>query len=368
MGTFAVGLAEFVIAGLLPDVARDLSVSGGTAGLLVTTYAIGVIVGALVVTTALSRFPPKAAAVGLIVVFAGGNLLSALGPDFGLVLAGRVVAGIAQGAYLGIGVMAAVSLVEKSRQGRAIAVMLTGLTLANVVGVPFGTVVGQHLGWRTTFGVIVALAVASMLAIIVLVPHVAPTPTRSFADLRQLRNRQALLSMAVATLGFGGVFGIFTYIAFTLTRVTGYSSGAVPWLLALFGVGLVVGNVSGGRLADRALDATLTVALAGLLIVQVVFGLIASAEIGAAIALGLMGMFGFAASPGYVRRVMRSAPAAGAIASGATVAAVNLGNALGSWISGLAISDGLGYVSPIWIGAGSTGLALLLLAYAMWAP
>jgi DHA1 family inner membrane transport protein len=199
----------------------------------------------------------------------------------------------------------------------------------------------------------------------VLVPQVAPAPTRSLADLRQLLNRQALLSLAVATLGFGGMFGTFTYLAFTLTRVTGYSSGAVPWLLLLFGVGLVIGNALGGRLADRALDATLAAALVGLLIVQVVFGLVASSEVGAAIAVVLMGMFGFAAVPGYQRRVMRSAVAAGAIASGANVAAVNLGNALGSWIGGLAISEGLGYVSPIWIGAVATGLALALLAVAM---
>lgn len=366
LASFALGLAEFVIAGLLPSVSRDLSVSGGTAGLLVTTYAIGVIVGALVVTTALSRIRPKTALIGLVAVFAGANLLCALGPDFGIVLIARVIAGTAHGAYFGIGVVVAVSLVEESRQGRAIAVMLTGLTLANVLGVPLGTLVGQHFGWRVTFGVIVALAVAAMLAIIVLVPQVAPAPTRSLADLRQLLNRQALLSMAVATLGFGGMFGIFTYLAFTLTRVTGYASSTVPWLLLLFGVGLVIGNALGGRLADRALDATLAAALLGLLIVQVAFGLVASSKIGAAVAIILMGMFGFAAAPGYQRRVMRSAVAAGAIASGAPVAAVNLGNALGSWISGFAISDGLGYVSPIWIGAVATALALILLAVAAW--
>jgi DHA1 family inner membrane transport protein len=365
LASFALGTAEFVIAGLLPNVAHDLSVSSGTAGLLVTTYAIGVIVGALVVTTALSRYPPKKAVVGLVAVFAGANLLSAVGPDFGIVLAARVIAGIAHGGFFGIGVVVAVSLVEESRKGRAIAVMLTGLTLANVLGVLFGTLVGQHFGWRTTFGAVVALAIASMLAILLLVPQVAPAPTRSLADLRNLINRQAVLSMGIATLGFGGMFGIFTYLAFTLTRVSGYSIGAVPWLLALFGVGLVVGNLVGGRLVDRWLDATLAVALVGLLIVQVVFGLTASSKVGAAIALGLMGMFGFAAVPGYQRRVMRAAPAAGAIASGANVAAINVGNALGSWVGGLAISAGLGYVSPIWVGAGSTVIAVILLAFAI---
>lgn len=368
MASFALGLAEFVIAGLLPNVARNLSVSGGTAGLLVTTYAIGIIAGALVVTTALSRVPPKTALIGLVAVFAGGNLLSALGPDFGLVLAGRILAGVAHGAYFGIGVVVAVSLVEESRQARAIAIMLTGLTLANVLGVPFGTLVGQHFGWRTTFGAIVAIAVAAMLAIILLVPRAGPGPAGSLADLRQLLNRQTLLSLAVATLGFGGMFGAFTYIAYTLTKVTGYPSDAVPWLLVLFGVGLVIGNVLGGYLADRALDATVAFALAGLLIVQVVFGLVASQQVGAAITLSLMGMFGFAAAPGYQRRVMRSAAAAGAIASGANVAALNLGNALGSWLGGVAISAGLGYTSPIWIGAVPSGLALILLAVAIRSP
>jgi len=225
--------------------------------------------------------------------------------------------------------------------------------------------VGQHFGWRITFGAVVALAIASMVAIILLVPQVAPAPTRSLADLRNLVNKQALLSMGVATLGFGGMFGMFTYLAFTLTRVSGYSMGAVPWLLALFGVGLVVGNLLGGRLADRWLDATLAGSLAGLLIVLVLFGMTASSKVATAIAIGLIGMFGFAAAPGYQRRVMLSAPAAGAIASGASVAAINVGNALGSYIGGLAISAGLGYVSPIWIGAGFTGLALILLAFAI---
>ena len=364
LASFALGLSEFVIAGLLPSVARDLSVSGGTAGLLVTTYAIGVIAGALAVTAALSRVPPKTALIGLVAVFAAGNLLSALGPDFGLVLTGRVLAGIAHGAYFGIGVVVAVSLVDESRRARAIAVMLTGLTLANVLGVPFGTLVGDHFGWRATFGAIVAIAAASMLAITLLVPRAGPGPAGSLAGWRQLLNRQTLLSLAVAALGFGGIFGAFTYIAYTLTTVTGYSSGAVPWLLVLFGVGLVAGNVAGGRLADRALDATLAVALAGLLVVQVVFGLVAGQQAGAAIALGLMGMFGFAAVPGYQQRVMRSAVAAGAIASGANVAAINLGNALGSWIGGAAISAGFGYTAPIWIGAVSSGLALILLTVA----
>lgn len=368
LASFALGTAEFVIAGLLPDVGHDLSVSDGTAGLLVATYAIGIIVGALVVTTALSGLPPRAALVWLVVVFVAGNLLSALGPDFGFVLVGRVLAGVTNGAFFGIGVVVAVSLVEQSRQGRAIAIMLTGLTLANVLGVPFGTFVGEHFGWRITFGVIAAIAVASMLAILLFVPHIAPAPMRSFAGLRHLVNRQTLLSMAVAAFGFGGMFAAFTYVAFTLTRVTGFSSAAVPWLLALFGVGLVIGNVLGGRLVDRALNATMVVALVGLLVVQVLFGLVASQPVAAAITLGLMGLFGFAAVPGYQHRVMRSAAAAGAIASGANVAAVNLGNALGSWIGGIVIAAGFGYTSPVWVGATATAIALILLTVAIRSP
>lgn len=361
---FALGLAEFVIAGLLPDVADDLSVSEGAAGVLVTAYAVGIIVGALVLTTALSRIRPKTVLVWLGATFVAGTLLCTFGPDFGLVLIGRIVAGVTNGAFLGSCVLVAVRLVPEHRQGRAIAITFGGLTLANVLGVPLGTFVGQQLGWRVTFGMIAATAVLGTVAIVALVPHVAPAPTSSLSDLRHLLAPQALLSMGVATFGFGGMFGAFTYIALTLTKVSGFSDGAVPWLLVLFGAGLVVGNLAGGHWVDRALDATVAVALTGLLIVQVVFGLVADHAVVVAIALALMGFFGFAAAPGYQHRVMRHAHAAGAVASGAPIAAVNLGNALGSWIGGLTITAGLGYLSPIWMGATATGIALVLLAIA----
>lgn len=365
LASFALGLAEFVIAGLLPDVAGDLSVSDGSAGTLVTSYAVGIIVGALALTTVLSRIPPKSALVWLGVVFVIGNLLCALGPNFGVVLVGRILAGTTNGAFLGTGIVVAVSLVDAHNQGRAIATMLGGLTSANVLGVPLGTILGQQFGWRVVFGVIVAIATVATGSILAVVPHVASAPTSSLADLRHLLNRQALLSMGIATFGFGGMFGAFTYVSLTLTKVSGYSPSAVPWLLVLFGVGLVVGNVLGGRLIDRALDATVTLALVGLLAVQILFGLLAGNPVIAAIALGLMGMFGFAAAPGYQHRVMRHARAAGAIASGAPIAAVNLGNALGSWIGGLVITAGLGYTSPVWMGTVATGLALTLLAVAV---
>ncbi|MFJ6392440.1 MFS transporter [Streptomyces sp. NPDC091972] len=364
LASFAVGLAEFVIAGLLPDIAGDLSVSDGSAGILVTAYAVGIIVGALVLTTALSRIPPKSALVRLGVIFVIGNLLSALGPDFTVVLLGRIIAGATNGAFLGVGIVVAVSLADARNQGRAIATMLAGLTFANVLGVPLGTVLGQHLGWRAVFGVIVALAVLATLAILAVVPHVASAPTSSLSDLRHLLDRQALLAMGIATFGFGGMFGAFTYAALTLTKVSGYPTSAVPWLLVLFGIGLMVGNALGGRLVDRSLDATLAGSLLGLLAVQIVLGSFAGHAVVAVIALGLMGMFGFAAAPGYQQKVMRHARAAGAIASGAPIAAVNVGNALGSWIGGLMITSGLGYTSPIWMGAMATGIALVLLAVA----
>ncbi|MEG8280605.1 MFS transporter [Streptomyces sp. AHA2] len=361
LASFAVGLAEFVIAGLLPDVAADLSVSTGSAGILVTAYAVGIIVGALALTTAFSRIPPKSALVRIGAVFIIGNLLSALGPNFEVVLVGRIIAGMTNGAFLGMGIVVAVSLADARNQGRAIATMLGGLTLANVLGVPLGTALGQQFGWRVVFGVIVALAVAATLAIAAVVPHVASAPTSSLADLRHLLNRQALLAMGIATFGFGGMFGAFTYVALTLTKVSGYPTSAVPWLLVLFGIGLMVGNALAGRLVDRALDATLAGSLMGLLAVQLLLGSFAGHPVVAALSLGLMGMFGFAAAPGYQQKVMRHARAAGAIASGAPIAAVNLGNALGSWIGGLLITAGLGYTSPIWMGAVATGLALVLL-------
>ncbi|RDV45841.1 MFS transporter [Leifsonia sp. ku-ls] len=366
LGGFGIGLTEFVIAGLLPEVAADFHVDEAAAGWLISGYALAVVVGALGLTAAATRLPRKAALLGLMVLFIAGNLLSALAPDYGVMLAGRVLAALCHGAFFGIGSVVAASLVAPERQARAIAVMFTGLTAANVLGVPFGTLLGQALGWRSTFWAITVIGVLALVGVAVLVPRAAGE--RSDAGLRgelsAFRSGQVWLSLAATVLGFGGMFGAFTYIAFTLTGVSGFPAAAVPWLLILFGLGLFAGNWVGGRLADRSIDGTLLWLLAALAVVLAAFALVAGMPVGAVIALVLMGAFGFATVPALQLRVLSYASHAPTLASGANIAAFNLGNALGAWLGGLTIAAGLGYRSPLWVGAAMTVGALAVVAVA----
>ena len=367
IGGFGIGLTEFVIAGLLPEVAADFRVSEAAAGWLISGYALSVAVGAILITAAVTRVPRKTALIGLMVLFIAGNLISALAPTYGIMLLGRIVAALCHGAFFGIGAVVAGSLVRPEKKAGAIAIMFTGLTLANVLGVPFGTFLGQALGWRSTFVAITIIGVIALLGIVFLVPK----PTRETAHVSNLRGElsafrsgQVWLSIAVTVLGFGGMFGAFTYIAFTLTRVTGFPSGAVPWLLILFGVGLFAGNLLGGKAAERRLDRTLIVLLIGLTLVLVGFALTATYPIAVIVALLLMGAFGFGTVPGLQTRVMLYAQGAPTLASSSNIAAFNLGNALGAWIGGLTISAGLGFTSPLWAGAAITAGAVIVMVVA----
>ena len=361
LGGFGIGLTEFVIAGLLPDVAGDFGVDEATAGWLISGYALSVAVGALLVTAAVTRFPRRQVLLALMVLFIAGNTLSAVAATYEIMLAGRVVAALCHGAYFGIGSVVAASLVSPARKAAAIAVMFTGLTTANVLGVPFGTLLGQQLGWRSTFWAITAIGVVALVAIATLVPREAGG--RSTASLRQeagaFREPQVWLSLLITVLGFGGMFGAFTYIAYTLTGVSGFAASTVPWLLVLFGGGLVVGNILGGRGADRSVSGTITLTLALLTLVLAGFAMTAGSQALTVLSLVAMGAVGFATVPPLQTRVMRWAGEAQTLASGANIGAFNLGNAIGAWIGGMTISAGLGYTSPLWVGSAMAGLALL---------
>ncbi|PZF58296.1 MFS transporter [Curtobacterium sp. MCSS17_008] len=361
LGGFGIGLTEFVITGLLPEVAADFGVTETTAGWLVTGYALSVVVGALALTAATTRLPRKPVLVGLLVLFIVGNTLSALAPSYGVMMSGRVVAALCHGAFFGIGSVVAANMVERGRQASAVALMFTGLTASNVLGVPFGTFLGQAFGWRSTFWTIAAIGVVALVGVLLLVPAVRTTETPSLVrEVGAFRSGQVWLSLGVTVLGFGGMFGAFTYIAYTLTSVSGFAASTVPWLLVVFGVGLFVGNIVGGKAAARSIDGTLLVVLAVLTIVLVGFALVASSAVLTVVALVLMGAFGFATVPALQTRVMRYADHAPTLASGANIAAFNLGNALGAWIGGLTIAAGLGYTSPLWAGAAITLGAVLL--------
>ncbi|WP_144751319.1 MFS transporter [Curtobacterium pusillum] len=363
LGGFGIGLTEFVITGLLPEVAADYGVTEPTAGWLVTGYALAVIVGALGLTAATTRLPRKPVLIGLLVLFVIGNTLSAVAPVYGVMMLGRVIAALCHGAFFGIGSVVASNMVERSKRASAVALMFTGLTASNVLGVPFGTFLGQALGWRATFWTIAVIGVVAHVGVALLVPSVrsdTEQPTSLVRELSAFRSGQVWLSLGMTVLGYGGMFGAFTYIAYTLTSVSGFASGAVPWLLIVFGVGLFVGNFVGGKLASRSIDGTLLVVLVVLTVVLALFAVVATSPVLTVIALVLMGAFGFATVPALQTRVMQYADHAPTLASGANIAAFNLGNALGAWIGGLTIAAGLGYTSPIWAGAGITLAAVVL--------
>jgi DHA1 family inner membrane transport protein len=366
IGGFGIGLTEFVIMGLLPEVAADFGVTEAQAGWFISGYALAVVVGALGLTAATTRLPRKPVLVGLLVLFIAGNAISAIAPTYELMMTGRVIAALSHGAFFGIGSVVAASLVAPEKAAGAIAIMFTGLTAANVLGVPFGTFLGQEFGWRSTFWAISAIGVLALVGIATLVPNLGtdgPAPSLR-RELGAFRSGQVWLSLLVTVLGFGGMFGAFTYIAYTLTDVSGFDSGAVPWLLVLFGAGLVVGNWMGGRLADRSIDGTLLGFIAALVVVLALFAWLAWSPIATVVLLVAMGGFGFGTVPALQSRVMRYAAQAPTLASGANIGAFNLGNALGAWAGGVAITAGLGYTSPIWVGTAITAVAFLVMVVA----
>lgn len=345
LGGFGIGLTEFVIAGLLTDVADALHVTVPTAGALIWGYALAVVVGAFTVTAVLSRRPPKAALLVLLALFVAGNALTALAPGFGVAMLGRTVTALCHGGFFGIGAVVAGDLVTPERKASAIAVMFGGLTLSNVLGVPFGTFVGQHLGWRCAFWIISALGVLAIAGVAAWVPRLPAPPPAPGNQFAVLHRRQVVVSILLTMMVFGGVFGAFIYVQPLVTRVTGYPDGAVPWLLVLFGIGLFVGNFVGGWAADRNLTRTLRVLSVVLPIVLL---------------LVLMGLVGFAATPALQLRVMRFAHDAPTMASAANIAAFNLGNAIASAIGAATIALGLGWRSPVWVGAATALIGTVL--------
>lgn len=305
IGAFGIGTTEFVIMGLLPEVATDFGVSIPMAGFLVTGYALGVVLGAPLMTVLGTRISRKRMLLLLMGLFIAGNLLSAAAPVFGVMLAGRVVASLAHGAFFGIGSVVAADLVAPEKKAGAIAMMFTGLTVANVVGVPLGTFVGQSIGWRVTFAIVAGLGVIGLAGVAKLVPDMPKVEgVRLRHELAAFRNAQVLLAMAITVLGFGGVFAAITYITPMMTEVTGFADGSVTWLLVLFGLGMVGGNLVGGKFADRALMPILYVSLGALAVVLALFTLTAHNKIAAAVTIVLIGALGFATVPPLQKRVL----------------------------------------------------------------
>lgn len=361
MASFGIGTTEFVIMGLLPEVAADLGVTIPAAGLLVTGYALGVVVGAPIVAVATNALPRKTTLIALAGVFVLGNLLCALAPDYWLLMAARVVTAFCHGAFFGIGAVVAADLVPRRQRARAIALMFAGLTLANVLGVPAGTALGQALGWRSTFWAVVLIGLAAVAALALWVPAGLPhRPSRLMREFRVLGNRQVLLAMGMSVVSSASLFSVFTYIAPLLREATGLTPGAVTYVLLLFGVGITLGNFLGGRLADWKLMPSLIGIFISLALVLAVFVYSSQETVPAIATVFLWGLLAFALVSPLQTRVVDTAQEAPNLASTLNQGAFNLGNATGAWIGGGALTLGLTYDALPWVGAGLAVLALAL--------
>ncbi|MDR3381488.1 MFS transporter [Cupriavidus basilensis] len=353
-GAFGIGVTEFIIMGLLLEVGTDLGVSIAAAGLLISGYALGVVAGAPVMTALTARWPRKTALLGLMVIFTIGNAACALAPNYALLMAARVLTALAHGTFFGVGSVVATGMVAPHKRASAIAVMFTGLTVASVLGVPFGTWLGQAYGWRASFWAVAAVGLLAVLVIALAVPaeREAPQAPDLRRDLRALMRRPVLLGLLTTVLGYAGVFAVFTYIAPILTQITGFADSAVSPILLVFGVGLVAGNLLGGKLADRHLQATVLGSMLALAVVLGLMSFVLHSKVLSVIFIGLLGVAAFATVAPLQMWVLERASGAGqSLASSFNIAAFNLGNAIGAWLGGVVITRGPGLGAVTWVAA-----------------
>lgn len=364
-GAFGIGVTEFVIMGLLIDVSKDLGVSISAAGLLISGYALGVVIGAPILGAISGKWSKKTLLMALMVVFTIGNLACALAPDYWTLMAARVLTAFAHASFFGVGSVVATSLVAPNKKASAIAIMFTGLTVANILGVPFGTWLGQAYGWRSTFWAVTLIGVAAFAVIALLVPKDKASDTREEASqgvLAVLGRRAVLLGLLTTVLSWVGVFAGFTYIAPILTQITGFSEAAVSPILLVFGGGLVIGNLAGGWLADRHLMPTIVGSLIALAVVLLAMTVVIHQPVLMVIAIALFGAAAFATVAPLQMWVLAKAEGAGqGLASSFNIAAFNLGNAIGAWLGGAVIDHGPG-LGSVTLVAGLVPIAALAVA------
>lgn len=362
IGAFGVGVTEFAPMGLLPVIAEDLNASIPAAGLLISAYALGVVLGAPLMTLTTGRVPRRALLIGLAGIFTVGNLLAAVSDTYWMLLAARVLTSFNHGAFFGVGSVVAASLVAPERRASAVAAMFMGLTIANVVGVPLATWAGEHLGWRASFWGIAALGVATMVALRLTLPLLpAPHAGSAMAELRVLTRGPVLGALALTVIGSSAMFTVFTYIAPILREATQVSVGFVTAMLVTYGLGLTAGNWLGGRFADRSVDRTLVITLAALSAILVAFAALMSHAGPTAVLIFLWGVASFALVPPLQVRVMRAAADAPNLASAVNIGAFNLGNAFGAALGGGVIAAGLGYPLVSLAGAATSAIGLIAL-------
>ena len=363
-GAFGIGVTEFAPMGLLPVIATDLGVSIPTAGLLISAYALGVMLGAPLMTLTTGRVPRRTLLIGLAAIFTLGNLLSAISDGYGMLLVARVITSLNHGAFFGVGSIVAASLVAPNRQAGAVAAMFMGLTIANVVGVPLATWAGDALGWRASFWGIAAIGVLVMAALRLTLPNLpAPAGGNIAAELRVLGRGPVLAALALTVIGSSAMFTVFTYIAPILREQTQASLGFVTAMLVTYGLGLTLGNWLGGKFADRSVDRTLIVTLASLSAILVAFAVAMPFAVPTSILVFLWGIASFALVPPLQVRVMAAAGDAPNLASAMNIGAFNLGNAIGAAVGGAVIAGGLGYPAVSLAGAVASGLGLLLVLF-----
>ncbi|MDP9988506.1 DHA1 family inner membrane transport protein [Arthrobacter oryzae] len=363
MGGVGIGVTEFTMMGLLKEVEQGLGISTPEAGHLISAYALGVVVGAPLLAAVGAKLPRKKLALGLLLFFIVANLSSFIAPDYGSMLVSRFAAGLPHGAFFGVAAVIAASLVPASRRGWAISMVMAGLSVSNVVGVPFATWLGQTFGWRLLFVLVGAIGLLALAMVWKFVPFQAAHPDASIRrELGALKRLQVWLALLVGIVGFGGFFATYTYIAHTMTAVAGIPSALIPLVVALYGLGMVAGNIVGGRLADKSVMGTLYRVLPGVAVALVVYAVAAHWPWSAMVMVFVVGASGSMLIPALQTRLLDASPDAPSLASSLNHAALNVANALGAFLGGLVIALGWGFTAPALVGA---VLALLGLGVAL---
>ncbi|MGW5095964.1 Cmx/CmrA family chloramphenicol efflux MFS transporter [Streptomyces nodosus] len=367
LSVFALGTSEFMLSGLLPPLAEDMGVSIPRAGLLISAFAIGMVVGAPLLAVATLRLPRRTTLVSLIALFGLGQVAGALAPSYGVLFASRVLSALACAGFWAVGAAVAVAMVSEGSRARALAVMIGGLSIANVLGVPAGAFLGEHLGWRSAFWAVAASSAVALVGVVTLIPRI-PLPEekpRLGREVLIYRDPQVWLAITTVMLAAGGVFCTFSYLAPLLTDVAGLDSGWVPTVLALFGIGALIGTTIGGRVADAHLFGVLLTGTGASTTVLVVLALLGHYATAAVLLSFLLGITSFYTAPALNARLFNVAGAAPTLAGATTTAAFNLGNTGGPWLGGTVIDAGLGFTSTAWAGAAltvtATGAAALSL-------
>lgn len=366
IGGVGIGTAEFAAMGVLPEVATSFDAPVSSASAIISVYAIGVVIGAPLLTVLGGRLPRKVLLAVLVVLLGVGGIVSAVAPTFGVLLGGRFLTGLPHGAFFGVAAVVAGQIVPKERRGRAIAIVMSGLTVSAIIAVPFATFLSQNIGWRAAFVLISGLAVASVVLLLAFVPPVrAGSEAGMLAELRSVGRWQVLLTFGIVTLGFSGVFAVYSYVTPIVTEVAGVSDRASLVMLALFGIGMTVGNQLGGHLSERSQNGTLAGSFALLFVVLATFPLTMHDPVSVGVSIALLGIGGFAMVPPLTARMLDSAGPAKSLAASFTQAGFNLANALGAWAAGLVVAGGHRWEATAWLGVGLTLIGFLVMVIAV---